>query len=107
MRVLSSHEMQNSFEKSMQMCDKTQPLVTRINGAYLLGKMVKYFTPNQLPLGWAQKVTIMSQDFNYEVRQEITKQFKTIFKHLSTEDLVQSKLLERYIEVLQDEEPDV
>ena len=33
--------------------------------------------------------------------------FKTIFKHLSTDDLVQSKLLDRYIEVLQDEEPDV
>ena len=81
--------------------------MTRLNGAYILGKIVKYFTPNQLPIGWAQKVTIMSQDFNYEVRQEIAKQFKTIFKHLGTEDLHQSKLLERYIELLNDEEEDV
>lgn len=107
MRVLSNFDLQNSIEVSMQMCDKTQPLVSRINGAYLLGKMVKYFTPKNLPIGWSQKVTIMSQDFNYEVRQEITKQFKTIFKHLSSEDLVSSKLLERYIEVLNDEEEDV
>ena len=81
--------------------------MTRINGAYLLGKTVKYFPNNQLPLGWAQKVGIMSQDFNFDVRQEIARQFKTIYKHLSVEVLNQSKLLEKYIELLNDEEPDV
>ena len=49
----------------------------------------------------------MSQDFNYDVRQEIAKQFKTIYKHLSTEVLNQAKLLERYLELLGDEEEDV
>ena len=58
--------LKNAFEKSMQMCDKTQPLVTRISGAYLLGKIVKHFTPNYLPIGWAAKVSLMVQDFNYE-----------------------------------------
>jgi hypothetical protein len=76
--------LKNAFEKSMQMCDKTQPLVTRISGAYLLGKIVKHFTPNYLPIGWAAKVSLMVQDFNYEVRAEIAKQFKSIFKHLSS-----------------------
>ena len=76
--------LKNAFEKSMQMCDKTQPLVTRISGAYLIGKIVKHFTPNYLPIGWAAKVSLMVQDFNYEVRAEIAKQFKSIFKHLSS-----------------------
>jgi len=76
--------LKNAFEKIMQMCDKTQPLVTRISGAYLLGKIVKHFTPNYLPIGWAAKVSLMVQDFNYEVRAEIAKQFKSIFKHLSS-----------------------
>jgi len=82
MRVLSQQETRDSTERGMKLCDKTQPLVTRLNGAYLLGKMVKYFEQDQVPLGWAQKVTIMSQDFNCEVRQEIARYFKTIFKHL-------------------------
>lgn len=60
MRVLSSYELRDSIEIAMKLCDKTQPLVTRINGAYLLGKTVRYFTPNHLPIGWAQKVSIMS-----------------------------------------------
>lgn len=68
MRVLTDNERRDSIERSMKLCDKTQPLVTRINGAYLLGKTVKYFTTNQLPIGWAQKVGIMSQDFNFDVR---------------------------------------
>ena len=38
---------------------------------------------------------------------EIAKQFKTIYKHLSVEDLQQSKLLDRYLELLNDEEQDV
>lgn len=91
----------------MKLCDKTQPLVTRINGAYLLGKTVKYFKNTQIPIGWTQKVAIMAQDFNYDVRTEIAKQFKTIYKHLSVEDLNQQKLLERYLELLGDEEQDV
>jgi len=49
----------------------------------------------------------MSQDFNYEVREEIAKQFKTIFKHLCYEDIYQAKLLDRFLELLNDEEPDV
>lgn len=54
------------------MCDKTQPLVTRVSGAYLIGKISKYFAPNQLPLGWSQRVALVTTDFNYEVRNEIT-----------------------------------
>ena len=49
----------------------------------------------------------MTQDFNYEVRKEISKQFKSIFKHLGSEDLLASKALARYLEVLVDEEEDV
>jgi hypothetical protein len=60
MRVLSNYELRDSIEIAMKLCDKTQPLVTRINGAYLLGKTVRYFTPSHLPIGWAQKVSIMS-----------------------------------------------
>lgn len=43
MRVLSPQETRDSIERGMKLCDKTQPMVTRLNGAYLLGKMVKYF----------------------------------------------------------------
>ena len=107
MRGLSSLQLKNALEKSLQMCDKTQPLVTRISGAYLLGKVVKHFTPNQVPIGWPQRVTLMTQDFNFEVRNEIAHQFKSIFKHLSTPDLVTSKMLDRYLEVLTDSEEDV
>jgi len=39
----------------------------------LLGKITRYFDENQLPIGWQQKVSIMSQDFNFEVRKEIGK----------------------------------
>ena len=53
MRALSSNDLRDSIERGMKLCDKTQPLVTRINGAYLLGKTVKYFTSGQLPIGWA------------------------------------------------------
>ena len=53
MRALTSNELRDSIERSMKLCDKTQPLVTRINGAYLLGKTVKYFTSGQLPIGWS------------------------------------------------------
>lgn len=49
----------------------------------------------------------MTQDFNYEVRCEIAKQFKSIFKHLSSPDLFASKMLERFVEVLTDSEEDV
>jgi hypothetical protein len=35
--------------------------------------MTRYFDENQLPIGWQQKVFIMSQDFNFEVRKEIGK----------------------------------
>lgn len=88
MRVLSPIELKISIEKSMNLCDKTQPLVTRICGAYLIGKVAKYFVSGQLPIGWSQKVAAVTQDFNYEVRNVIAKQFKSIFKHLSTADLV-------------------
>ena len=44
MHALPNLDLRNSIERSMQMCDKTQPLVTRISGAYLLGKIVKRFT---------------------------------------------------------------
>ena len=87
LRVLSQNDLRDSIERAMKLCDKTQPLVTRINGAYLLGKTVKYFKNTQIPIGWTQKVTIMTQDFNYDVRTEIAKQFKTIYKHLNVEDL--------------------
>lgn len=69
--------------------------------------MVKYFTPNQLPLGWSQKVALMTQDFNFEVRNEIAKQLKSIFKHLSDEDILASKMHERAIEIINDEEEEV
>ena len=46
MRVLQGLELKEAIERGMQLCDKTQPLATRINGAYILGKIVKYFTPN-------------------------------------------------------------
>lgn len=82
-------------------------MVSRINGAYLLGKMVKYFEPDQVPLGWAQKVSIMSQDFNCEIRQEIAKYYKTMFKHLSIQIIQQTKVVERYVELLADEELEV
>ena len=49
----------------------------------------------------------MSQDFNFDVRQEIARQFKTIYKHLSMEILSQSKMLEKFLELLNDEESDV
>ena len=107
MHALTSLDLKNSIERGMQMCDKTQPLVTRISGAYLLGKIVKHFQANHLPIGWSAKVALMTQDFNYEVRKEISKQFKSIFKHLAGADIVNSKMLDRYLEVLVDEEEDV
>lgn len=60
MRVMNPQELNQSIEKCLTMCEKTQPLVTRISGAYLLGKMVKHFKPNQIPIGWARKVTMMT-----------------------------------------------
>lgn len=107
MRALNHIEQKESIDKSMQMCDKTQPLVTRISGAYLLGKTVKYFNQSQLPLGWHQKVALMAQDFNFEVRNQIAKRFKTIFKNLTFPNIVSCKILERYLEILSDEEEDV
>ena len=49
----------------------------------------------------------MSQDFNCDIRQEISKYFKTIFKHLSVQNIQQTKVLERYVELLADEELEV
>lgn len=107
MRVLNNFELRVSIDKGLKMCDKTQPLVSRVSGAYVVGKIVKYFTPNQLPIGWSQRVSLVTQDFNYEVRNEITKQFKSIFKHLSSEDLLSSKMLDKFISILNDDEEDV
>lgn len=107
MRSLNSLDQKRSMDKSMQMCDKTQPLVTRVSGAYLIGKIVKFFKNNQLPIGWSQKIALMTQDFNFEVRQQIALRFKTIFKFLSDPDIVASKMVERFIEILKDEEEEV
>ena len=49
----------------------------------------------------------MTQDFNFEVRNEIARQFKSIFKHLPSPDMSASKMLERFVEVLTDSEEDV
>ena len=53
MRGLNNLEIKSSIDKALAMCDKTQPLVTRISGAYVLGKIVRYFNQNQLPIGWS------------------------------------------------------
>ena len=49
----------------------------------------------------------MTQDFNYEVRNEISKQFKSIFKHIPSQDLIASKMIDRFVEVFNDDEEDV
>ena len=46
MKVLTINEKKESMERTMKLCEKTQPLITRINGAYLLGKMTRYFDDN-------------------------------------------------------------
>lgn len=69
--------------------------------------MVKHFKPGQLPIGWARRVTLLTSDFNFEVRQELARQMKSIFKHLTSQQIYQSKMVERYVEILTDSEQEV
>lgn len=107
MRCLNHLEQRDSIDYCLSLCDKTQPVVTRVCGAYLIGKVAKFFTDANIPLGWAQKVGLAATDFNFEIRNEIATQFKTIFKRLSPKEISNNKIVEKYVETFADEEEDV